>query len=122
VAHLFSKVGKYTVTARVGTGPRSEPVTVYAQKPPISIKSTHLGKDGAMGLRVQLGRAGKLAVALLGVRGAAHRAMALKRGTHTIHLTLPASVRARGTVIVKLSLTGSGGPAKMRRAVMLPSP
>jgi hypothetical protein len=121
VAHLFSKVGHYTVTARVGTGPPAT-VTVFAQKPPISIKSTTLGKDGAMGLRVQLGRDGKLSLSLLGVRGAAHRTMKLKRGTHTIHLTLPASVRARGTVIVKLSLKASGGTTKMRRAVMLPSP
>ena len=121
VAHLFSKVGKYTVTARVGSGPPAT-VTVFAQKPPITIKSTALGKDGAMGLRVQLGRPGKLAVALLGVHGAAHRTMKLKLGTHTIHVTLPASVRARGTVIVKLSLTASGGTTKIKRAVMLPSP
>ena len=121
VAHLFSKVGRYTVTARVGTGPPAT-VTVFAQKPPISIKSTALGKGGAMALRVQLGRDGKLAVVLLGVHGAAHRTMKFKRGTHTIHLTLPPSVRARGTVIVKLSLTASGGTSKVRRAVMLAAP
>ncbi|MDX6401852.1 MAG: hypothetical protein QOF27_2458 [Gaiellaceae bacterium] len=121
VAHLFSKVGKYTVTAHVGTGP-SATVTVFAQKPPISITSTDLGKDGALALRVQLGRPGKLAVSLLGVRGAAHRTMKLKLGTHTIHMALPASVRARGTVIVKLRLTASGVTRKIRRAVMLPSP
>jgi hypothetical protein len=121
VAHLFSKVGHYTVTARVGTGPPAT-VTVFAQNPPISIKSTAFGKDGAMALRVRLGRDGKLAVALLGVRGAAHRTMKLKRGTHTIRLTVPATARARGTVIVKLSLATSGGPTKLRRAVMLPPP
>jgi hypothetical protein len=121
VAHLFSKVGQYTVTARVGTGPPAT-VTVYVQKPPISIKSTALGKGGVMGLRVQITRSGKLAVALLGVHGVAARTMKLKGGTHTIRLTLPASVRAGGTVIVKLSFTAPGGPTKLRRAVLLPSP
>ncbi len=121
VAHLFSKVGKYPVTARVGTGPAAT-VTVYVQKPPLSITRTDLGKNGVMGLRVKLARPGKLTVALLGVHGAAHKPMKLKLGTHMIRMRLPASVRARGTVIVKLKLTTSGGTTKIYRAVLLSSP
>ncbi|MEA3082229.1 MAG: hypothetical protein QOD54_1897, partial [Sphingomonadales bacterium] len=121
VAHLFSKVGKYPVTARVGTGPAAT-VTVYVQKPPLSITRTDLGKNGAMGLRVKLARPGKLTVALLGVHGATHKPMKLKLGTHTIRMRLPASVRARGTVIVKLTLTANGVPTKVYRAVLLSSP
>jgi len=122
VAHLFSKVGTYRVTARVGSGPVAT-VTVFVQKPLLSLKSTALATDGSMGLRVQLARSGKLAIAFLGVHGAAHKTMKLKHGTHTIHMRLPASVRARGTVIVKLSLKASGStPTKIKRAVLLPSP
>jgi hypothetical protein len=91
------------------------------QKPPLSIRSTTRAASGAMGLRVQLATSGKLSVALLGVHGV-HKTMKLKHGTHTIHMTLPASVRARGTIVVKLSLTANGGTTRVRRAVLLPSP
>jgi Bacterial Ig domain/PKD domain len=120
VAHLFSKARTYTVTARVGNGP-ADTITVYAQKPLLSLKSTDLAR-GVMGLRVQLSKPGKLTVGLLGIPGP-HRTVKLKSGTHTLHMKLPLSARTRGTVIVKLSLkVANGAKAKMKRAVLLPAP
>ena len=122
VAHLFSKPGHYTVTASMGEGAGAASVRVFVQRPLLSIKRTDLGKDGTMGVRLKMTRSGKLAVTLRGVHSAPHKPWKLKSGTHTIHLKLPASVRERGTVVVKLTLTAPGGGDTVRRAVLLPSP
>jgi hypothetical protein len=95
-------------------------VTVYVQKPPLTITSTSLGKNGLMGMRVKLANGGKLTAGLLGVRGVHQRTVKLKKGTHTLHMQLPPSVRTRGTVIVKLKLTlPSGGTAALKRALLV---
>jgi hypothetical protein len=120
VWHLFSRVGTYTVTARVGTGP-SASVQVFVSKPPLSIKRTQVGANGMMQLRVRLGASGKLAVGLLGVQGAHQTQFKLKKGTHVLRIRVPASARTRGTLVLKLSLSVTNGRvAKRQRAVMLP--
>ncbi len=120
VWHLFSRAGTYTVFASVGTGPPAS-VHVFVSKPPLSIKRTLLGADGMMQLRVHLGASGKLAVVLLGVNGARQTRVKLKKGTHMLRMRVPASARARGTLIVKLTFSETNGRVhKLRRAVMLP--
>jgi hypothetical protein len=120
VWHLFSRIGTYTVTARVGSGSPAS-VQVFVSKPPLSLKRTQLGADGMMQLRVRLGTSGKLAVGLLGVRGARQTHFKLKKGTHMLRMRVPASARTRGTLILKVSLSETNGRvAKLKRAVMLP--
>ncbi len=63
-----------------------------------------------MGLRIAVSDKGKLTISLVGVHGTKHRPIKLGRGTHTIHMALPASARARGTVIVKLKVKLSTRP------------
>ena len=120
VSHLFTTVGAFKVTAQIGDGPAAS-VTVFVQKPPLTITSTSL-KNGLMGMRVKLANAGKLTSGLVGLRGVPHRTVKLKKGTYMLHMQLPASARTRGTVIVKLKLTlPSGGTRTLHRAVLVAS-
>jgi hypothetical protein len=119
VTHLFTRAGTYKVTAGVGDG-TPDTVTVFVTKPPLSLNGTDL-RGGTMSLRVQLASAGRLSISLMGVPNAHQRKVKLKRGTHTVRMTLPARARTRGTVVVKLTLTlATGGTAKLKRAVLLP--
>jgi hypothetical protein len=120
VSHLFPNVGKFQVTAKIGDGPPAT-VSVYVQKPPLTITSTSLGRNGLMGMRVKLANKGKLTAGLLGVHGVHQRTMKLTKGMHTLHMQLPPSARTRGTVIVKLKLAlPSGGTTTLHRAVLVP--
>jgi hypothetical protein len=120
VSHLFTHPGSYEVAASVAGG-NPAVVTVNVQKPRLVIKSAGLADDGSMAVRVLLGSPGKLSIGLVGVHGARQKRFTLKKGTHTVHMSVPSGARTRGTVIVKLVLKlANGGTAGLKRAVLLP--
>jgi hypothetical protein len=121
VSHLFQTAGTYDVTAQVGDNGTPEHIKVIVQKPPLSLKQTTVDGHGTVGLRVQLANSGTLTVGMVGVPGAHPTKQKMKRGTHTVQLKLPQSVRNRGVVLVNLTLSlGAGRPERVKRAVMLP--
>ncbi len=96
MSHLFQTAGTYDVTAQVGDDGPPAHITVIVQKPPLDLRQTTVDANGTVGLRVQLANPGTLTVGMVGVPGAHPMKQKMKRGTHTIQMTLPQSVRNRG--------------------------
>jgi Bacterial Ig domain len=120
VSHLFQSAHTYDVSAQIGNGPASH-ITVIVQKPPLDLQQTKVATDGSIELRVQLADAGRLTVGMVGVPGARAVKGKMKRGTHTVQMTLPDAVRSRGSIVVNLALNlPNGGIERVRRAVLLP--
>jgi hypothetical protein len=119
--HLYSHPGTYRVTAQVGDGPPSAPVTVVAQKPPLQIADTSLFGSDTLKLVLQLNVGGTLQARLTGASGVKAITVKLKKGRRTLRMRLPASVRQRGTVVVSFSLSlPAHGVDRLHRAVLLP--
>jgi PKD domain/Bacterial Ig domain len=120
VSHLFTQVNTYTVLATIGNGPPAT-VTVIVQKPPLIVRDTSLLHKRTVKLKLQIANPGKLTVKLVGVPGSRELTAKMKRGTHTVHMLLPAAARRSGTIVVSLALgLPNGGTERIRRAIMLP--
>jgi hypothetical protein len=121
VTHLFTVAGQYSVTAQFGDDGPPTKLEVFVSPPPLVVRSTLVQPGGSIRLRVKLAAPGTLKLAMMHVSGARTLKQKMKRGSHTIELSLPAGARGRGTVVVKLSLgLGNGGTETIKRAIMLP--
>ncbi|HEY1480874.1 MAG TPA: hypothetical protein VGF46_12625, partial [Gaiellales bacterium] len=73
-------------------------------------------------LKIQLAHKGTLAISMPGLHGSHPLTRAMKGGTHTVRMQLPASAPARGTIVVHVKLTQAKlRTASVRRAIMLPA-